>query len=53
VWGSVDDEQLRTILREAIDCRIAVEVILERALGAGAPDNASLVVAHCVAMPGR
>jgi serine/threonine protein phosphatase PrpC len=26
VWGSVDDEQLRTILREAIDCRIAVEV---------------------------
>ena len=53
VWGSVDDEQLRIILSEAIDPPTAARAMIERALRAGAPDNAAAVVARCVEMPAR
>jgi protein phosphatase len=53
VWGQVDDEQLRTIMSEALDCPTVVRVAIERALQAVAPDNVAAVVARCVEMPAR
>src|SRR5690606_35705475 len=52
VWGTVDDERLRVILMEAMDGPTAVQVILLDALQAGAPDNASVIVARCSSLPG-
>ena len=53
VWGSVPDEQLRTVLSEALNCSTAARVIVEHALRAGAPDNATALVARCVEAPAR
>jgi serine/threonine protein phosphatase PrpC len=51
VWGQVEDDDLRQILVEALDSHAAVEAILRWALNAGAPDNATAIVAFCQAMP--
>jgi protein phosphatase len=51
VWGSVEDAAIQTILTEALDCPTAARVLVDRALQAGAPDNATTVVARVVAMP--
>lgn len=51
VWGTVDDERLRLVLMEAMDSSTAVQVILRDALQAGAPDNASVIVARCSPLP--
>ena len=51
VWGSVDDERLRATVVEAPDCPTVARLAIERALRAGAPDNAAIVVARCVQMP--
>lgn len=51
VWGSVEDSAIQTILTEAFECPTAARVLVDRALQAGAPDNATVVVARVVAMP--
>lgn len=53
VWGPVEDAQLQTVLSEALDCPTAARAIVERALVAGAPDNATAVVARCFAVTAR
>jgi serine/threonine protein phosphatase PrpC len=51
VWGSVDDAQIQEVGVAAPDCPAFARALIERALGAGAPDNAATVVARCVRMP--
>jgi len=51
VWGSLDDETLRASLRAEEGCATIVQAILRRVLDGGAPDNATLVVARCHALP--
>ncbi len=51
VWGVLDDSTLRTLLLGAGSCTANVRTILERVLAGGAPDNATLLVARCIAMP--
>jgi serine/threonine protein phosphatase PrpC len=51
VWGTVADAEIQVILAEALDCPSAAGALIDRALQAGAPDNATTVVARCVAMP--
>jgi PPM family protein phosphatase len=53
VWGAVDDTSLSTILSEALDPPNAARAAIERALDAGAPDNATVLVARCVEVPAR
>ena len=53
VWGSVDDAALSTIFSEALNPPNAARAAIERALDAGAPDNAAAVVARCVEVPAR
>jgi protein phosphatase len=48
LWGTVNDDRIREVLSEALDCPTAARVLVELALQAGAPDNASVVVARCV-----
>jgi protein phosphatase len=48
VWGTVEDDRIRDVLAEALDCPAAAGALVELALQAGAPDNASAVVARCV-----
>ena len=47
VWGSVDDGAILTILTDAADHHAAARTLIERALAAGAPDNATAIVARC------
>lgn len=51
IWGSVPDERITEVLTNAPDCPAAARVLVELALQAGAPDNASVVVARCVRAP--
>jgi PPM family protein phosphatase len=51
VWGSVDDAQIQEVGAVASDCSTFARALIERALRAGAPDNATTVVARCVRMP--
>lgn len=51
VWGVLDDSALRTLLLGEGACMATVRAILERVLDGGAPDNATLIVARCIAMP--
>ncbi len=51
VWGSLDDETLRAALTDHEDCATIMQVLLGHVIDAGAPDNATLVVARCRAMP--
>ncbi len=51
VWGVLDDSTLRALLLGAGSCTASVRTILERVLTGGAPDNATLLVARCIAMP--
>ncbi|MBA2451194.1 MAG: protein phosphatase 2C domain-containing protein [Chloroflexi bacterium] len=51
VWGSVQDAEIQAIVVAAADCPTVARVLVERALEAGAPDNAATVVARCVRMP--
>jgi len=51
VWGSVQDAKIQAIVVAAADCPTVARVLVERALEAGAPDNAATVVARCVRMP--
>jgi protein phosphatase len=53
VWGSVDDASLSTILSEALNPSNAARAAIERALDAGAPDNATTVVARCLEVSAR
>jgi PPM family protein phosphatase len=53
VWGMVEDDQIRTILSEALDAPTAANVLVDRALQAGAPDNATALVARCVPVRAR
>ena len=48
LWGTVEDDRIRDVLSEALDCPNAARVLVELALQAGAPDNSSAVVARCV-----
>jgi PPM family protein phosphatase len=48
VWGSVPDAAIRTVLAEAMNCHTAARALIDRALQAGAPDNATAIVAHCI-----
>jgi len=48
VWGPVDDEQIGDVLGEALDGPAAARALVDRALSAGAPDNATAVVARCL-----
>jgi protein phosphatase len=48
VWGSVPDREIQVILSEALDHHIAARVLIDRALAAGAPDNATAIVARCI-----
>lgn len=47
VWGSVDDGAILTILKDAADHHAAARTLIESALAAGAPDNATAIVAQC------
>jgi protein phosphatase len=51
VWGSVEDEEIRATVVASSDCPSVARILVERALEAGAPDNAAAVVARCVRMP--
>ena len=51
VWGTVEDAAIQTVLSEALDCPTAAGALIDRALQAGAPDNATTIVARVVAMP--
>ena len=51
VWGSVADAEIRATVVGSADCQTVARVLVERALEAGAPDNAAAVVARCVRMP--
>jgi serine/threonine protein phosphatase PrpC len=48
VWGSVIDAEIQVILSEALDHHIAARALIDRALAAGAPDNATAIVARCI-----
>lgn len=50
IWGSVDEEQIGGVLMEALDGGAAAQALVQQALNAGAPDNATAVVARCVAV---
>lgn len=51
VWGSVDDESIRAVTVAAPDPQTVADSLVERALQAGAPDNAAVVAARCVLVP--
>jgi PPM family protein phosphatase len=51
VWGSVDDESIREVTLAAPDPQTVARVLVERALAAGAPDNAAILAARCVRVP--
>jgi protein phosphatase len=48
VWGQVEDAEIRVILMEALDPSTAAQRLIDLALAAGAPDNATAIVARCV-----
>ncbi len=48
VWGSVTDDAIKVVLAEAIHCSAAARALIARALDAGAPDNATAIVARCM-----
>jgi protein phosphatase len=51
IWGSVDDASIREVLLGAREPQVVARTLVERALAAGAPDNAAVVVARCVHVP--
>jgi protein phosphatase len=51
VWGTVDDPEIQVILVEALDAQNAARALVNRAIQAGAPDNATAVAARCVQRP--
>ena len=51
VWGTVADHEIQAVLTEALDAQTAAQALIDRALAAGAPDNATAVVARCVRRP--
>jgi len=48
VWGSVDDREILAVLTDAADHHAAARTLIDRALAAGAPDNATAIVARSV-----
>jgi serine/threonine protein phosphatase PrpC len=50
VWGSVDDPEIQTAFAGAPDSQTVARILIDRALAAGAPDNATAVVARCIPM---
>ena len=44
VWGSLDSEQMATILHERPDPQVAADELVEQAMGHGATDNATALV---------
>ncbi|MFN0071168.1 MAG: protein phosphatase 2C domain-containing protein, partial [Chloroflexota bacterium] len=51
VWGSVADDDIRTVLSEAMSSGHAAEALIQRALSAGAPDNATAIVGRVMSLP--
>jgi protein phosphatase len=51
IWGSVDDVSIREGTLAAPDPQTVARILVERALAAGAPDNAAIVAARCVRVP--
>jgi protein phosphatase len=51
VWGTVEDREIQAILTEALSCQNAASALIARALRAGAPDNATAIVARCLQRP--
>jgi len=51
VWGSVDDATITAVIAAAPNPQTVARELIERALAAGAPDNASAVAARCVQVP--
>ena len=51
IWGSVDDGTIRDVTVAAPDPQTVARILVERALAAGAPDNAAVVAARCVLVP--
>jgi protein phosphatase len=47
VWGPLDDALLQEFILAATDCASGVRSILTAVLKAGAPDNASVIMARC------
>ena len=43
-----DDDDIKVVLSEAIHCSAAARALIARALDAGAPDNATAIVARCM-----
>lgn len=46
IWGEVTEAQMAQILSQAESCQAAAEALVERALEAGAPDNAAALIIH-------
>lgn len=44
VWGEVTEAQMAQILSQADSCQAAAEALVQRALEAGAPDNAAALI---------
>jgi len=51
VWGTVEDTAIQVTLTEALDAQNAARALIDQALAAGAPDNATAIVARCVQRP--
>lgn len=49
VWGSLEDEAMQRVLASGNSARDCVQQIIQSVLAAGAPDNATVVLAHCQA----
>jgi protein phosphatase len=47
VWGPLDDDGLQESILAAADCASGVRSIITAVLKAGAPDNASVIMARC------
>jgi serine/threonine protein phosphatase PrpC len=48
IWGTIEDDRIRTVLSEALDPQTAARALVDMALHAGAPDNATALVARCL-----
>jgi protein phosphatase len=48
IWGQVEDAEIRIVLMEAFDPATAARRLIDLSLAAGAPDNATAIVARCL-----
>jgi protein phosphatase len=53
VWGQVLDAEIQAIVASSAGCSAAARALVDRALLAGAPDNATAIVARCVEAQAR